>query len=172
MERLVGERGAAAYHGGRFRNEVIEAVVSETAIEWEGEPIQAHEVLMDEGDMVIFEPYTMHSASHCTNGESRYAWVNAFFDDRAQGLPHRLYQEEWAPEFLETLPPSVTPAVSWLRGFLTAHRHKFTDAVQYWCYGARTAEGVHDLDHRTRRQRQEAAAAEEKQRCFSAASKL
>ena len=53
--------------------------------------------------------------------------------------------------------------IGWLPGFLAAHRHKFTSAVQYWCYGARTPEGVQDLDHRTRRQRREAAVEEEEE---------
>jgi hypothetical protein len=34
---------------------VIEAMVSEAAVEWEGEPIQAHEVLIGFGRIVVSE---------------------------------------------------------------------------------------------------------------------
>ena len=41
---------------------------------------------MEEGDMVLFEPMSMHSASRCVNGTTRYCWVTSFHDDRVQEM--------------------------------------------------------------------------------------
>ena len=55
----------------------------------------ASEVLMGEGDLVLFEPMSMHSASRCVNGVPRYCWVCSYHDDRVRSLPHKLYQVRW-----------------------------------------------------------------------------
>ena len=104
----------------------------------------------------------MHSASRCTNGEPRYCWVNAFYDQRAQALPHRLYQETFAPEFLARLPRSLHAGVTgWLPSFVAHHSAQVLGPeTQFWCYGARTPAGVSVLDHSTRRRREELAVAQ------------
>jgi hypothetical protein len=67
------------------------AVVDQREVRWPGVD-QGQEVLLNEGDMVLFEPMTLHSPSPCTNGTSRYAWFSSFFDERALDMPHKLYQ--------------------------------------------------------------------------------
>jgi hypothetical protein len=101
VQRLVSEEGEEAYHGVRWRDEVIAAMTQglPTAdpdagydtreVIWPGVG-PATEVLMSEGDMIMFEPMSMHSASRCVNGISRYCWVTSFHDDRVRALPHKL----------------------------------------------------------------------------------
>ena len=156
VEELVAKEGEVAYHGGRWRNEIIEELdvdYSPGNTRWAGVG-DAVEVLMEEGDMVFFEPMCMHSASRCTNGEARYCWVNAFYDERAQAMPHRLYQDTFSPEFLAELPSGVHAGVTgWLPDFV--EKYKVPVDYQYWCYGVRTAAGMSTLDHSTRRHRAE-----------------
>ena len=167
VERLRAEQGDDAYHGVRWRNEVTEELVdrSATAGEEGGERLQFRtsaatdttptppydagvvrlglepvEVLMEEGDMVFFEPMSLHSASRCVNGKSRYCWVSAFFDERALEMPHKLYQETFSEAFVEAIPAELRPVVDWLPPFVERFLGKVmgTD-TQFWCYGARTS---------------------------------
>ena len=70
VEGLLAEKGEARYHGARWRDEVISAMTRPRAdapkpsgydtkeVNWPGVG-PAQEVLMNEGDMVIFEPMSM-----------------------------------------------------------------------------------------------------------------
>jgi hypothetical protein len=170
VEQLRAEQGDDSYHGVRWRNEVTEELVDRTAAAGTGERLQFRttaasdaapapafdagvvrlglepvEILMEEGDMVFFEPMSLHSASRCVNGKSRYCWVSAFFDERALEMPHKLYQESFTPSFLKVIPAELRPVVDWLPSFVERHLSKVmgTD-TQFWCYGARTAKARDD----------------------------
>ena len=129
VQRLVSEQGEEAYHGVRWRDEVIATMTQRppTAdpaagydtreVIWPGVG-PATEVLMGEGDMIMFEPMSMHSASRCVNGTSRYCWVTSFHDDRVQALPHKLYQDSFHPEFLERLAPDLQCITDWLPKYM------------------------------------------------------
>ena len=129
VQRLVSEQGEEAYHGVRWRDEVIATMTQRppTAdpaagydtreVIWPGVG-PATEVLMGEGDMIMFEPMSMHSASRCMNGTSRYCWVTSFHDDRVQALPHKLYQDSFHPEFLERLAPDLQCITDWLPKYM------------------------------------------------------
>lgn len=58
---------------------------------------------------VLFEPMSMHSASRCVNGTSRYVWVCSYHDRRALSMPHKLYQEEFNADFVDQLAPELRP---------------------------------------------------------------
>ena len=87
VRRLVSEQGEDAYHGVRWRDEVIAAMTQRPPdadpeagydtreVVWPGVGPPT-EVLMDEGDLIFFEPMSMHSASRCVNGVARYCWVS------------------------------------------------------------------------------------------------
>ena len=60
------------------------------------------------------------------------AWVSAFFDIRAIDLPHKLYQTEFAQEFVRALPTSLLPTVDWVGDFVCQFGGK-----SFWVYGAR-----------------------------------
>lgn len=49
------------------------------------------ECLMDEGDLVIFDAMSLHTASSCSNGNARYVLTSSFHDARALEMPHKLY---------------------------------------------------------------------------------
>ena len=155
VQRLVREGGVESYHGVRWRDEVISALTerppaAEKAtcagydtrlVKWPGIG-PATEVLMDEGDMILFEPMSMHSASRCVNGVSRYCLVSSFFDDRVAALPHKLYQDSFHPAFLADLnkiAPELIPIVDWLPGFMRDYGDQVAGPeTQFWAYGART----------------------------------
>ena len=84
---------------------------------------------------VLFEPMSMHSASRCVNGTSRYCWVCSFHDDRVQAMPHKLYQDQFNSEFLAKLDPSLKPIVEWLPGFVEEYGDQVLGPdTQFWAY--------------------------------------
>ena len=106
------------------------------------------------GDMIMFEPMSMHSASRCVNGTSRYCWVTSFHDDRVQALPHKLYQDEFHPDFLEQLAPELQCITDWLPSYMQKHGHQVLGPeTQFWAYGARTTAGVDSVDADGKRNR-------------------
>ena len=150
VQRLVSEQGEEAYHGVRWRDEVIAAMTrrSPTAdpdvgfdareVVWPGVG-PATEVLMSEGDMIMFHPMSMHSASRCVNGTSRYCWVTSFHDDRVRALPHKLYQDKFDEAFLERLAPELQCIVDWLPPYMEEFGEQVLGPeTQYWAYAART----------------------------------
>jgi hypothetical protein len=173
--------GAGEYHGVRWRDEVIaamahhrpgadpEASYDTRQIDWPGVG-PATEVLMGEGDMVVFEPMSMHSASRCVNGVPRYCWVASFFDDRVQALPHKLYQDEFHPDFLAQLAPELAPLVDWLPPYMAAYGDQVLGPeTQFWAYNARTpGVGVEAVGQ----ERQEKMHASAKQAAAQEASRL
>ena len=48
------------------------------------------ECLMAEGDLVIFDAMSLHTASNCSNGHARYVLTSSFHDARALEMPHKL----------------------------------------------------------------------------------
>jgi len=156
VQQLVSEHGEEEYHGVRWRDEVIAAMAQrpEDADEEAGYDTRevvwsgvgpATEVLMEEGDMVLFEPMSMHSASRCVNGTSRYCWVTSFHDHRVQSMPHKLYQDRFNAEFLERLAPEVKQVTEWLPEYMRDYGDQVLGPeTQYWAYDARTV-GV-DVD--------------------------
>ena len=70
------------------------------------------EVLLNEGDLVMFDAMSLHSASACTNGQSRYVLTSSFHDERALQMPHKLYMTAFAPEFVAAVPQAVRGACS------------------------------------------------------------
>lgn len=88
---------------------------------------------------------SFHSASKNLSGDApRYAWVSAFFDQRARDLPHKLYQRTFSPEFVDAMPPALRPVVDWVGPFVRDYIDDVGDyeETQFWVYGARRqAEG-------------------------------
>jgi len=150
VQRLLSEQGDDAYHGVRWRDEVIaalaqlppdadpEAGYDTREVLWPGVG-PATEITMNEGDAIFFSPMSMHSASRCVNGEARYCWVTSFHDDRVQALPHKLYQDRFNAEFLEQLAPELRCIVDWLPGYMQDYGDQVLGPeTQYWAYNART----------------------------------
>lgn len=73
---LVTKQGRGAYHGANWRGEIAERLTAETehgratALRVQ-KGAMAEEVLTNAGDLIIFDPMCMHTASRCTNGPSR-----------------------------------------------------------------------------------------------------
>ena len=157
VQRLVDERGEAEYHGQNWRIEVVAQLTSDAGPDhlafgagvaakgWHGEGLNeeklspAVEVLTGQGDCILFEAMSFHSASRCLNGRPRYAWVSACFDHRAIDLPHKLYQTQWAPGFVDALPAESRPLCDWLGPFVRDHLSSVEEyaETQGWVYAAR-----------------------------------
>ncbi len=149
VQQLISEEGHDAYHGVRWRDEVVAAMTQpvrpNTLTGYDTRDVvwpavgPATEVLMQTGDMVIFEPMSLHSASRCVNGVSRYCWVCSFHDDRVRSMPHKLYQDEFNADFVEQLPMELRPIVSWLPEWVAQYGDQVLGRnTQFWAYNART----------------------------------
>lgn len=67
------------------------------------------EVPVDEGDLLLFNPMTVHSGSINVTEISRYIFHASFYDDsseRVRGLPPAL-RDEFPPEMWEAMPASL-----------------------------------------------------------------
>ena len=72
---------------------------------------QAVEVLAEDGDLLVFNPMTLHAPSHNSTNVSRYVYFASFFDASAVYLQDRLnkmkYRDNFPASLRDNLPPEL-----------------------------------------------------------------
>lgn len=73
---------------------------------------QAQEVLVDEGDVLIFNPMTLHSGSKNVTDTPRYAFHCSFYDqcsEKVRNLPRPTFYDIFSENMIAQMPPDLLP---------------------------------------------------------------